>query len=676
MITEEVKSVKTTSNSVTIFSNGQAHMRTHRMVTGAGQEFALPFKASNMEDVLASFAVFGGVAYTKPASFTQPDKKSSLELKGSTFESLASFRGAKVKFQYGPKDVKGTLLSTDFIQESNNNGEYVTKRFISLISDNGIETYTWSEIQRIEFEEPEIVAEIVKALSANRQKLKPDAVFLNVGLKPKEGKDQAEAMFQWVEQLNPWSLSYRFNKIETGYRLDVFGIVHNGTDVDWNDTIFTLVTGKPLTFISNLDKQQTVKRNQVNVQETVARGGHKAEDGIPLSYLNDASESTLESVQSNKPFATAKTAASYSSRSMGAAPPAGGNIANFQNSQYVNQKAAPIATVTTEEIGDFCMYKQDTPLSIPANTTATMPLFSRELKDAKTVLVYDQNQNTTRPFRAIQFTNDTGETLGLGVAVVFEKNLFQGKCILNHSKPSEKRMLYYAEETGVSVKMVSSRNNDNRERLLIAQGTATSRSWQSMTTTYTLRNVKKEDFTVLLDYQKSLAQTSECTCTINQEKVKASEELPNGLRYSITLPANATVTVTVNERFLNSQSFEITNVDWFLTTYVVGEKAIINDKGIQKVLSVKKAVDGKNYEINACNLSIAKANEIKNNMTEVLKLGDKVGNLVAYQDKLKNAIQTIEEKGIELEKLEAEANKLQQEMFDSVGNLSGDWSFN
>ncbi|MFX8797524.1 hypothetical protein ABTM57_19595, partial [Acinetobacter baumannii] len=54
-------------DSVTVFSNGQAHMRTHRTVKSGkeGQDFTLPFKASSMEDVLASFAVFGGVAYTK-----------------------------------------------------------------------------------------------------------------------------------------------------------------------------------------------------------------------------------------------------------------------------------------------------------------------------------------------------------------------------------------------------------------------------------------------------------------------------------------------------------------------------------------------------------------------------------------------------------------------------------
>ncbi|MEV8955171.1 hypothetical protein, partial [Klebsiella quasipneumoniae] len=93
-------------------------------------------------------------------------------------------------------------------------------------------------------------------------------------------------------------------------------------------------------------------------------------------------------------------------------------------------------------------------------------------------------------------------------------------------------------------------------RLIIAAGVGTARSWQSMTTTYILRNVKDEQFTILLDYQKGLAPTSECVCTAGKESIKATEELAAGLRYSITLPAKGTITVTITEKYLASEEFE------------------------------------------------------------------------------------------------------------------------
>ena len=47
--------------------------------------------------MLASFGVYNSrVRYARPASFQLPDKKSTLTLGNSTYETLASPRGAKV----------------------------------------------------------------------------------------------------------------------------------------------------------------------------------------------------------------------------------------------------------------------------------------------------------------------------------------------------------------------------------------------------------------------------------------------------------------------------------------------------------------------------------------------------------------------------------------------------
>lgn len=645
-------------DSVTIYSNGQAHIKTYRTVKpGVDQEFSLPFKATSMEDVLASFGVFGDVEYTKPASFLQSNKKSSLQLEGTTFDTLVNFRGANIKFAYGAQRITGVLFGTDVSTQTTSDGNSFENRFITVVTSTGIETIPWHSITSLEFTDPDIKSEIEKALAASRQKLKPDAVFLNVGLRT-IAESYESVRFQWVEQLNPWSLSYRLNKSDTGYKLDAVSIVHNTTDVDWNNTIFTFVTGKPLTFISDLDKQRTITRTQVNIQDTVARGGYIAEDGIPTSM-----ETYSDSCESKQSFAKSVTRR---------APTAGAGFESISTAQSVSANYTP---VSVEEVGDFCIYKQDCEMSIPANTTAAVPLFSRDIKDAKTVLAYDPKKNFTRPFRVIQFTNDTNETLGTGVCVVFEKGVFQGKCILNASKAGEKRMLYYAEETGVSVKKASHRNADNYECLNIAKGVLTTRMWQTNTTTYILLNVKAEEFTVLLDYDKVVNSSSECTCSIDGKNILPTEELANGIRYSAKLPAKSTVTVTVVEKYLNSQTFSITNnINWFLETYVLGNNAFASDENIKVVIAAKNAVNDKNAEIEDHKNVIDKANKLKENMTQVLSLGTNAGNLAEYQSELKSALATIKESNQSIEKLNGELANLQKKLYTAIGNLTSKWN--
>jgi hypothetical protein len=140
----------------------------------------------------------------RPASFQLPDKKSTLTLGNSTYETLASLRGAKVKCKRTNSEVEGTIFNTDTLQEVGQNGQVVHTPYLTIQTKDGLETLPWREITKLVFTENEIKGEIEKALAANRQKLKPDAVFLNVALAtkpddPQNDKDEL-ALLQWVEQ--------------------------------------------------------------------------------------------------------------------------------------------------------------------------------------------------------------------------------------------------------------------------------------------------------------------------------------------------------------------------------------------------------------------------------------------------------------------------------------------
>lgn len=654
-------------NSVTIYSNGQASIRTYVDVK-PDTKLSLPFRQESIDDVLASFSVHGDVSLDSPPSFSHgPACDPGLALTASTFDTVGLLRGAKVKVKQGGQSIEGTIFSTDTQNRIVPPNAIVADRFLTIQTDAGIKSIPWTEITSIEFLEEEVRAEITKALAIARQRVKPNAVFLNATLSP-TGKSKTEkAIIQWVEQLSPWSLSYRLSRKESGkFAFDIFGVCHNSTDTDWKDTILCLVTGKPMTFTSDIGSPQAVARKKIRLSDSVAKGGFTIDDGDPIMQ-ETAGTGNLDAFASNIGAATRTMRGVLASSS--SAP--GSNFSNIQGSRIMN-KAATVATATAEDVGDYCVYKQDRPMTIPAHTAATIPLFSAELKDAETVLVYNPSENETRPFRAISFVNETNQGLGTGVCVISERGLFQGKCIFPASKPGEKRMLVFAEETGIHVTRKIRNSRRLPRRLKVANNVVFSTNLFQSKTTYTFRNVKNEDFVLLFDHSLSLG--SEATLETGAAKQIEKINSGNGVRCSINLPAKSTVEVHLQESLMSEQTIEINDPNWFYEQYIVQDKSIQADPKVKEIIKANLEVSSLEDQVTTIEQKMAKLTSQFNKLTTVLGLPN-AGNNQAYQTDLKNNLSESQALDAQLDEIKTKLTKAREAVYEAVASLTGEWLY-
>ncbi len=77
------------------------------------------------------------------------------------------------------------------------------------------------------------------------------------------------------------------------------------------------------------------------------------------------------------------------------------------------------------ELGSLFQYKIDTPVSLPRQQSAMLPIVTADVKGEK-VSIYNQNVQAKHPLAGMQFTNTTGLHLMQGPITVFEGGSYAG----------------------------------------------------------------------------------------------------------------------------------------------------------------------------------------------------------------------------------------------------------
>jgi hypothetical protein len=156
---------------------------------------------------------------------------------------------------------------------------------------------------------------------------------------------------------------------------------------------------------------------------------------------------------------------------------------------------------------------------------------------------------------------------------------------------------------------------------------------------------------------------------------ESEETTTNGVRYAVKVPAKGKTTMTVAYDYIGTQSMEITDPNWFLTTFVMVDDGLQNDKKIKTVLAAAKKVAGKQKEIAGKQAKITKATNNKNHYLQIVQVGANAGNLGEYQKELQTAMQTIKDEGDAVEKLQDELSDIQGKLHEAVRKLSGELAY-
>jgi len=194
--------------------------------------------------------------------------------------------------------------------------------------------------------------------------------------------------------------------------------------------------------------------------------------------------------------------------------------------------------VSTKAFDDFFEYALTQPVTIHKNESAMVPILQQELP-AEHVTLWSESEST--PLRAVWLENNSKLTLDSGSFSIFESGEFAGEGLLDPIHPGEKRLLSYAADQAVRVRVTDRKGDRTLHHVEVRKGVIIETHMDVASVTYTAVNHAEEDRVVLVEHSRRTNGWS------LDDGLKANETAPNLYRFKVPVAAHATANLEVRE---------------------------------------------------------------------------------------------------------------------------------
>jgi hypothetical protein len=582
-----------------------------------------------LADVVGSVEIFGSVRLKEPVSYPQENQDRALTLdKSNARESLLTqLVGARIRFSLkgaagaGSDALEGINLGLEPRTEIINNGNArIVRQHVVLQDGSSITLHALDQIERLEFTEEKVRAEIGKAVHAAFSQITPDAAPVSFSLVP-EGGETTTALIRYVVPFAVPVPTFRLVQTtgengESSWMLEGHASCHNETDESFEDCLVTIATGDPHTFEKlGLAEATVPARRVVDLVRRMAQGGTVLEEGFGTMYgglPRDDAAPQVRYMRAAAPIAAA----------MGGGEPA--PVASFgkrADDDVAFDEMMLHARVAQEEaigaeIGDFSVWTARNALDIPARRSFLVPLFQREIGSAREVLLYQYATHPERASRAVRFTNELSQTLGKGNCYVYTEGYAAGEGVLNQTSPGQTAYLIHATESGVRVRFNAKRSEPSLAAIAARKGLVTQQIFSRATTTYEVENHKDESFELVVEHENAIPDSKHEISTGT-----VLETLKNGLRVSLSLPEKGRLTVSVTESRLDSTDTYLARETW-PELYGVWKNLRLDaetKRSLDDIMEVQQRVADKEAEIAAARETIQAMDETNKRLLTYLQ---------------------------------------------------------
>ena len=561
---------------VVLYKNGVGYFEHAGSVNG-NQRVAIDFTSPQLNDVLQSLTVLdegggriAGVNYNSTTPLAEQLKSLSLGMTDdpTSTELFQALRGQRVEVTGGPGGtITGRLMAIETRTEKigGDNATTVDKYYLTLIAGSGA-------VRVIEL----TPALSVRPLDANLQGqldryLELLSTTHSTGLRHLTldalGAGQRQLRVSYISEVPVWKSTYRlvFPRTPNGSAtMQGWAVVDNTVGADWNNVQLSLVAGAPQSFIQPLSQPLYTRRVEIPIATGVettpqtheaaeseppsapagAGGGLVAPMSIPRNRVMRAEKmkAHAQAVQTDSnvisTLVTSEEISEISKQSGNSADlvpiPAGvgGNMDRASD-------AFKEGDVTTNAFDDFFEYALTAPVTIHKNESAMVPILQQELP-AVHVTLWSEKEPT--PLRAVWLENKSKLTLDSGSFSIFESGEFAGEGLLDPIHPGEKRLLSYAADQAVRVKVTARNNQRTLHHVQIRKGSVVETYMDVDAKTYSAINSGDLDRDVLIEQPR---HTNDWTL---DGDLKAAETSPNIYRFKLPVAAHTTAKLEVRER--------------------------------------------------------------------------------------------------------------------------------
>jgi hypothetical protein len=698
---------------VVLYKNGVGYFEHAGSVTG-NQRVAIDFTSPQLNDVLQSLTVLdegggriAGVNYNSTTPLAEQLKSLSLAMSDdpTSTELFQALRGQRVEVLGGPGGaITGRLMSIESRTEKTSGDDDATsvdKFYLTLIAGSGavrvIELTPALSVRPLDANLQGQLDRYLELLSTTRstglRHLTLDAL----------GQGQRQLRVSYISEVPIWKSTYRivFPRTPNGNAtMQGWAVVDNTVGADWDNVQLSLVAGAPQSFIQPLSQPLYTRRPEIPIatEAELTPQTHEAaeEDKETAGAQSETMNNRLKApariphdikmvAQSAAPAASFGVAGSEFSGSANGV--VGGLFSNSANvaagsgggigSGYgpgsggddggVDRVSDAIkeGDVTANAFDDFFEYALTAPVTIHKNESAMVPILQQVLP-AEHVTLWSEKDPT--PLRAVWLENKSKLTLDSGSFSIFESGEFAGEGLLDPIHPGERRLLSYAADQAVRVKVTDRTNQRTLHKVWVRKGVIVETYMDIAALTYSAINSSDLDRDVLIEQPR---RTNGWTL---DGDLKAVETSPSLYRFKLPVAAHTTAKLEVRQRGPES-NYVYLNANQDQTAYLLDlvKRVPYALENLKPVIEAQTALADLDSRINESKATeqTASADEARDrdNLT-ALKGNDAAKRFVDELNRAEDLLQSTRKQTADLE---AQKKAATEKLNDLISQIGFDW---
>jgi hypothetical protein len=571
----------------------------------AGETARLDFKAEDMNDVLKSLTLadrgggkIGSVRYdaSEPLEKRLEDFPFAVGDELSLAAFLDQMKGARIELKVGAETLAGAVVSARLIKSADK--DKTSEREIALLMmDSGeLRTFDLASASTVKFSDPKLQGLLKDYLAVLGQAHSKDRRSIYID---SPGSGAHELFARYMTPAAVWKSSYRllFGDKEPGQTeptLEGWAIVDNTTGEDWTNVRLSVVSGKPISFITQLYEPRYVIRPNAELAENRAVGPQVFEGSIGTLTGGPQLAAQMGLVDKADSFAAAAPPPARARVPSGMAGTVGGIPAGSGGGSYRSnaEQSTIVSTAEGRDAGELFEYSFSDPVTVKKGESAMLPFLQQKLKTRK-LLIYSENFGL-HPMDAAEITNTTGKTLDGGPITVYDAGSYAGEALVETVKAGDKRLISYGVDLGTRVTTKFNSDTAVVREVHFRRGILTAKSAVEETKTYTIRNVDGKAKTLIVEHPQRQGFK-----LLSQAPVETTS---NAYRFEVKLASTATETFPVREERLFDQTISLTNMTPDVLATWIQNKAL-TDNGRRQL----EQIAAKKREISANDAALLRA---------------------------------------------------------------------
>jgi hypothetical protein len=392
-----------------------------------GESARLEFNASDMNDVLKSLTIeergggkIAGLRYDSMDPLSHALEAFPFQIGEAQALSglLDQLKGARVELKLGDRAVSGVVVGARLTAATNTQPE---REQLTLLMDDGeLHSLDLGAANGIRFGDAHLQQQFKDylAMVATARSKDKRAVYID-----STGAREREIVASYTVPQPVWKSSYRLIIGATGQPvMEGWAMVDNTSGEDWTNVALSLVSGRPISFVSQLYAPRYVDRPTADLPDDAAARPVIHEEAFGLSRAEAPPPPATAAAPVPHAMAARKSAAPGS--------PVNGNLPGEAGGALMDLVAPSsiVSDATARELGELFEYRISQPVTIHKNESALLPFLQQNI-DARKLLIYSGGASE-HPTNAAELTNSTGKTLDGGPITVYDGGAYGGEALM------------------------------------------------------------------------------------------------------------------------------------------------------------------------------------------------------------------------------------------------------